>query len=252
MKSILNPIQMLNNNNRNIFETSDLISIQETIGIKFKNIKYLETALTHRSFLNEAVFDDIENNERFEFLGDAVLELIITEYLFNTYKERPEGELTSFRAATVKTESLAETASELNLGKFIKLSRGEEMTGGRSKPYLLANTYEAVLGAIYTDQGYEIAKKFVLSTLVPKIQNIIKFRLDIDNKSKLQILAQELFEYTPKYELLSEEGPDHNKIFTMQIIIKGEVYGQGRGKSKQEAEQNAAAQAIQKINELNK
>ncbi|MBP9758169.1 ribonuclease III [Candidatus Dojkabacteria bacterium] len=243
---------MLNFRKPKIFETTELENLQKLINTSFKNFNLLETALTHRSYLNESSNQSLENNERLEFLGDAVLELIITEYLFHKYKDRPEGELTSFRAATVKTESLAETASELNLGHYIKLSRGEELTGGRTKPYLLANTYEALLGSIFLDQGYQFAKDFVYKTLVPKISNIIKFRLDIDNKSRLQILAQELYEYTPRYELITEEGPDHNKIFTMQIVIKNETFGQGKGKSKQEAEQNAAAEAIKKINELNK
>lgn len=243
---------MLNFRKTKIFEQTELDKLQKFINVNFKNINLLETALTHRSFLNESSSDGIENNERLEFLGDAVLELIITEYLFHTYKNRPEGELTSFRAATVKTESLAETANELKLGSYIKLSRGEELTGGRTKPYLLANTYEALLGSIFLDQGYQKSKDFVYNTLVPKISNIIKFRLDIDNKSRLQILAQEIYEFTPRYELLTEEGPDHDKIFTMQIVIKNETFGQGKGKSKQEAEQNAAAEAIKKIKELNK
>lgn len=240
------------NNKLNVFRAEDLDELQQKIDIKFKEISLLETALTHRSFLNENQNSNIENNERLEFLGDAVLELIITEYLYHSYKDKPEGELTSFRAATVKTESLAETATSLKLGEYLKLSKGEEMTGGRVKPYLLANTFEAILGAIYLDQGYEIAKNFIEKTLTPKIPHIIKYRLDIDNKSKLQILSQEIFEFTPKYELLSEEGPDHNKIFTMRIVIKNDTYGQGKGKSKQEAEQNAAAEAIKKIEKLKK
>lgn len=244
---------MLNfKNNLKIFKEQDLQKLQEIIKLKFKNIKLLETALTHRSYLNESNDDKLENNERLEFLGDAVLELIITEYLFHKYQDKPEGELTSFRAATVKTESLAETAIQLKLGEYIKLSRGEELTGGRTKPYLLANTFEALLGAIYLDQGYEIAKNFIYQTLTTKIANIIKYRLDIDSKSKLQILSQEIFEYTPKYELISEEGPDHNKIFTMSIVIKNEQFGQGKGKSKQEAEQNAAAEAIKRIEDIKK
>jgi ribonuclease-3 len=253
-KKILIPNKMLSSNktNLNVFKAEDLDKLQNEIAIQFKNRTLLETALTHRSFLNENQNSNIENNERLEFLGDAVLELIITEYLFYTYKDKPEGELTSFRAATVKTESLAETAIRLELGGYLKLSKGEEMTGGRAKPYLLANTFEAILGAIYLDQGYEKAKDFIHRTLTLKIPHIIKYRLDIDNKSKLQILSQEIFEFTPKYDLLSEEGPDHNKIFTMRIIIKNETFGQGKGKSKQEAEQNAAAEAIMKIEKLKK
>ncbi len=215
------------------------------IGVETKNLELFETALTHRSFINETRLEKIEHNERLEFLGDAVLELIITEYLFHKYPEKFEGELTSFRAATVRTESLAETAEKLGIGDFLFVSKGEEMTGGRKKPYILANTYESLLGAIYLDQGYETSKEFVYSNLTEKIDEIVKNRLDIDSKSKLQEISQEILNITPRYELINTVGPDHNRSFTMRVLINEWDFGQGVGKNKQEAEQRAAKKALE-------
>lgn len=228
----------------------DLQELEKKLGITFKDKDLLTTALTHRSYLNENYDTHLSNNERLEFLGDAVLELITTEYLFKTYPERAEGELTSFRSALVKTTSLSETASELTIGDYIYMSKGEEVTGGRQRPYILANTFESLLGAIYLDQGYEIARKFVIEKLVPKITQIIKNRLDIDPKSKLQEVAQEVLNYTPVYELVSADGPDHDKEFVMAVKITNRIFGQGKGKSKQEAEQNAAQAALDHWQEL--
>lgn len=218
--------------------------------ITFKDLNLLKTALTHKSYLNENSELNLKHNERLEFLGDAVLELIITEYLFETYPDRPEGELTSFRAATVRTESLAETGKKLLLGEYLYISKGEDLTGGRTKPYLLANTYEAILGSIYKDQGYDIAKKFVYTTLVNKIDKIVTFRLDIDDKSKLQEQAQKEIGITPKYQLVSEEGPDHDKKFMIQTMIGKWQFGIGEGRNKQEAEQKAAKKTLQDWNKL--
>lgn len=228
----------------------DLSILEGSLGINFNNSDLLKTALTHRSYLNENFGNDLSNNERLEFLGDAVLELITTEYLFLNYPDRAEGELTSFRSALVKTSSLGETALELGLGDHILMSKGEEVTGGRKRPYILANTFEAVLGAIYLDQGYGIAKKFVITKLLPKIDAIIKDRLDIDPKSKLQELSQEVLNFTPIYELLTAEGPDHDKSFSMAVKILDRKFGEGKGKSKQEAEQNAAQNALDNWKEL--
>jgi len=221
-----------------------LHKLEETLGIKFNEIGLLERALTHRSFLNEARNVELQSNERLEFLGDAVLELITSEYLFNKYTDRPEGELTSFRAAVVRTESLAETSLKLMYSDYLYLSKGEEATGGRKRPYILANTYEAVLGAIYLDQGYETAKDFVTKTLLYKLEKIVEQRLDIDNKSKLQEYAQDSVKETPRYEVIKETGPDHDKEFTVAVIIRGKELGTGVGKSKQEAEQKAAQDAL--------
>ncbi|HEX9804070.1 MAG TPA: putative dsRNA-binding protein, partial [Candidatus Dojkabacteria bacterium] len=153
--------------------------------------------------------------------------------------------LTSFRAALVKTESLAETAVDLSLGEYILMSKGEESTGGRERPYILANTYEAVLGFLYLDQGLEKSREFVARTLIPKIDNIVEHRLDIDNKSKLQELSQEILKLTPSYDLISEEGPDHEKKFTLAVMIGETKFGTGEGFSKQEAAQNAAGDALE-------
>ncbi len=222
----------------------NLEEFEKLIEVKFSNIAILKTALTHRSFLNETHEDDLENNERLEFLGDAVLELITTQYLFENYPHETEGNLTSYRAALVRTESLAETAETLQIGKYLLLSKGEEITGGRSKPFILANTFEALLGAIYLDQGIEVAKLFVQKTLMPKIHNIVALRLDIDSKSKLQEIAQEQLNFTPSYVLVKAEGPDHDRDFTMAVVIHGKIFGEGTGKSKQIAEQEAAENSL--------
>lgn len=233
-----------------IFKDSYLNNLSEKLGIKVNDLDLLRTALTHRSYINESQNADLEHNERFEFLGDAVLELIVSEYLFAQYPNRPEGELTSFRAATVKTESLAATSRELGLGEYLRMSKGEEATGGRDKDYLLANTFEAILGAIYTDNGYEECKTFVHRWLVPKIQEIVENRLDIDPKTKFQEVAQRLFKYTPEYRLEKEAGPDHEKTFTMSVYVGGRKFGTGSGASKQKAEENAANQGLKKISKM--
>ncbi|MBN1331624.1 ribonuclease III [Candidatus Dojkabacteria bacterium] len=228
--------------------TEDKLNIEkleQILGIKFNNPEILKQSLIHKSYLNEKSGAELESNERLEYLGDAVLELIVTSFLFSKYPNRPEGDLTSFRAALVKTESLAETAMSLEYGHCLYMSKGEEGTGGRERPYILANTFEAVLGAIYLDQGYEIANNFVIKALLPKLEDIVENRLDIDNKSKLQNLAQEILKDTPTYELLNENGPDHDKEFEIRVIIANNDFGHGKGKSKQEAEQAAANKALE-------
>lgn len=225
-------------------EKIKLQNLEKRIGIKFNNILMLKNALIHRSYLNESKEEGIENNERLEYLGDAVLELVVTQHLYFTYPDSPEGELTSFRAATVKTTSLAESASELGLGQYIFMSKGEDSTGGRSRPYILANTFEALIGAIYLDQGFDSAKSFLEKHLLTKIPVIVKNRLDIDNKSKLQELAQEMVNHTPVYEFIEAKGPDHDKVFKMAVMIGEFNFGFGTGKSKQDAEQNAASKAL--------
>jgi ribonuclease-3 len=193
---------------------------------------------------------NLQHNERLEFLGDAVLELLSTQFLFIKYPDRPEGDLTSFRAALVRTESLAEASTSLHLGEHIYMSKGEAATGGRTRPYILANTFEAVLGAIFLDQGLEACQALVERVILPKIDDIVANRLDIDPKSKLQEIAQEKLKHTPTYEVVSESGPDHDKTFTMSVRIGKEVFGTGDGKSKQEAEQNAAHSALSNWDEL--
>lgn len=236
-------------------EQSELAKLQELqtkIQIQFKDPEILKTALIHRSFINENKNSHLLHNERLEFLGDAVLELIITELLFKTYPDKAEGELTSYRAATVKTTSLAESALQLNLGEYLYLSHGEESTGGRTRQYILANAFEALLGAIYLDQGLQVAQEFLNRFLFPKISNIIANRLDIDSKSKLQEIAQDELGFTPEYKLISETGPDHNKSFKMGVNIGEHLFGTGTGHSKQEAEQQAASEALKSWTESRK
>jgi ribonuclease-3 len=214
---------------------------------KVNDTDLLIRALVHRSFVNESKLD--KNNERLEFLGDAVLELIITKHLFFKYPSRDEGELTSFRAAIVKTESLAQSARRINLGHYILMSKGEESTGGRDRSYILANTFESILGFIYLDQNYERAEEFVQDNLLYKLDNIVKNRLDIDNKSKLQEISQEYLKITPAYEVISESGPDHSKTFEIAVKIRDHIFGSGKGSNKQEAAQNAAQKALEQWDE---
>jgi len=226
------------------------LEFAKRIKIKFNNIELLVEALTHRSFVNENRDHPTTHNERVEFLGDAVLELIISDYLYRTYPNKPEGELTSFRAATVRTESLADASRELEVGAYLRMSKGEEATGGRDKNYLLANAFEAILGSIYLDQGMDKSSEFVHINLVPKIAHIVKFRLDIDSKTKFQEIAQSIYKETPTYDILSEKGPDHEKTFTMAVMINGKCFGEGQGGSKQKAEEKAASEALKKIESL--
>ena len=219
---------------------------EKKIGVEFKNKDLLLLALTHRSYVNEHKDTD-SHNERLEFLGDAVLELITSDYLFSTYPERTEGDLTSFRAALVRTESLADTAQEIGVGENIRLSKGEEDTGGRAKNYLLANAFEAIIGAIYLDSGYEIARDFVHTHLLKKIAHIVANRLDIDSKTKIQEVTQSKYKVTPVYEVIEEEGPDHDKRFTVVVKINGKEIGKGFGTSKQKAEEDAAKSGIEYI-----
>ncbi|HQA98636.1 MAG TPA: ribonuclease III [Candidatus Dojkabacteria bacterium] len=219
--------------------------IEEKIGISFKNKTYLETAFTHRSYLNENKDENLENNERLEFLGDAVLELIISSNLYHNYSEKAEGELTSIRAAIVRTESLAEETKKLGVGKYLRMSKGEKDSGGEEKPYLLANLYEAILGAIYLDAGYEECRNFVDRTLLKKIKKIISEKLFIDPKTKIQEIMQSKFKITPTYEIIKEEGPDHDKSFTVALMKGKKKIVEGVGHSKQKAEEDAASNAIE-------
>ncbi|HOR52720.1 MAG TPA: ribonuclease III [Candidatus Pacearchaeota archaeon] len=218
--------------------------IENKLGVVFQNKALLETAFTHRSYLNENRDENLENNERLEFLGDAVLELIISSNLYHNYTDRAEGELTSIRAAIVRTESLAEETKKLNVGKYLRMSKGEKDSGGEEKPYLLANLYEAILGAIYLDAGYNECLNFVNRTLLRKVKKIINEKLFIDPKTKVQEIMQSKFKITPTYEIVKEEGPDHNKSFTVALMKGKKKIVEGVGHSKQKAEENAASNAI--------
>ncbi len=233
-------------------EKQKLDEFAKKVDIKINDYTFFAECLTHRSYLNENNGENVNNNERLEYLGDAVLELISTEYLFEKYTDRPEGDLTSFRAALVRTESLAEESLRLNVGEYIYMSNGEERTGGRTRPYILANTFEAILGALYLDSGYEACRTFVHKQLLYKTDKIVKNRLDIDAKSKLQEVAQEILKVTPVYELQEATGPDHNKKFSMAVYLNDLQFGTGSGRSKQDAEQKAARYALQNWDKLYK
>ncbi len=221
-----------------------LKNFYKKIKVEFSNESIIKEALTHRSHLNESKNKALKNNERMEFLGDAVLEMIVTIFLLKKFPEFPEGELTSLRASLVRTESLAEEAKRIDLGSFILMSKGEESTGGRNRPYILANAFEALIGAIYLDKGYEAVENFILKNVCYKIDSIVESKGYIDSKSRLQELSQEVLKITPNYKLLGSSGPDHNKTFEMAVYIGEKIHGRGQGKSKQEAEQNAALNAL--------
>ena len=216
---------------------------------KFKDQDLLTTALSHRSSLNESSSGTTakESYERFEFLGDAVLELATTEFLFASHPTDPEGVLTAYRSSLVKTTTLADAARELELGQKMFMSKGEEATGGRENDGLLADVFEAVVGAIYLDQGFEAVKSFLAENLFPKFTEIKEKKLYRDSKSVLQEVVQAKSYPTPTYEVIAEEGPDHSKVFTIQVKINDEVMGQGAGKSKQSAQQEAARMALEKL-----
>lgn len=219
---------------------------EQYIGIVFKDKDLLKQAFTHRSYINEHRNSKLDHNERLEFLGDAVLELVITSYLFTKYPNKPEGDLTAFRSALVNTQVLSEIGFELNFNNYLLLSKGESKDTGRARQYIMADTCEAIIGAIYLDQGYDVATKFIESYIIPKLKNVIKEGSWIDSKSLFQEKAQEHFGVTPSYETINEEGPDHDKHFTVGVFLKEEKIAEGKGKSKQEAEQVAAKNGLEK------
>lgn len=222
----------------------DLPALEKILNVTFDNKDILRTALVHRSYLNENPKFNLPSNERLEFLGDAVLELIVSDHLYETYPDSAEGELTNFRSSLVNTTSLAESSLKLGVGEFLCLSKGEEGSGGRKNQYILANTFEALLGAIYLDQGIEAASAFVHLHLIVKLPEIIEQQLYKDAKSSLQELSQDEISVTPTYRVLSENGPDHNKIFTVGVYAGSKLLAKGSGKSKQQAEQQAASTAL--------
>ncbi|PIR45663.1 MAG: ribonuclease III [Candidatus Vogelbacteria bacterium CG10_big_fil_rev_8_21_14_0_10_50_13] len=214
------------------------------IGINFIRPELLEQAFVHRSYINEHRDYELEHNERLEFLGDAVLELVVTDYLFGKYPERSEGELTSFRAALVNTVTLSETADALKLNDYLLLSKGEARDNGRARQAILADTFEAVIGAIYLDQGYASARDFIARQLFGKTEEIVKKNLWHDPKSVFQEKAQENMSITPSYQVMKAVGPDHNKLFTIGLYLADELVAEGEGHSKQEAEQEAAQKGL--------
>jgi len=209
----------------------------------FSQINLLVTAFTHRSYLNEHKKTALEHNERLEFLGDAVLELVVTEFLYNNYSE-PEGILTNWRSALVRTESISAAADREGFEPLLRLSRGEKRGSVRARQQILANAYEAVIGALYLEKGYEAAKDYISKTLLPTFEEILKSGTWLDPKSRLQELVQNKEGFTPVYRVLSEEGPDHDKMFVIGVFVNNELKGEGTGPSKQAAQVAAATAAI--------
>jgi ribonuclease-3 len=219
---------------------------QTAFGFTFENIQLFITALTHRSYMNEHKKSAFEHNERLEFLGDAVLELAATEHLYKNYGE-PEGILTNWRAALVRTESIGEAGAKLGLYELMRLSRGEKHGSDRAKQQILANAFEAVIGAIYLDKGYDAAAQFVQEHILSKLEGILQEGSWRDAKSRLQEVAQSKFGQTPVYKVLEEAGPDHDKVFTLGVFVGGKLLGKGSGPSKQIAQQQAAQTALTQI-----
>jgi ribonuclease-3 len=223
----------------------NFLILEKSLGLEFKNRDLLIEAFCHRSYLNEHPDFYLPHNERLEFLGDAVLELIVTEYLYKKYPEKNEGELTNWRAALVNAKILGELARELGFNDFLLLSKGEEKETGKARLYILANTFEALIGAIYLDQGYEVAKNFVEKNLIErKLPEIIEKGLFKDPKTRFQEEAQERVKITPTYKVLEEWGPDHAKHFVVGVFLGNELVAKGEGSSKQEAEEEAAKNAL--------
>lgn len=223
---------------------NDYSKLKKKTGINFKNLELLKNAFIHKSYVNEHREEKLEHNERLEFLGDAVLELVATHHLFQKYPNQDEGEMTTFRSALVKGRHLAEVARELDLGDYLFLSNGEERSGGRNKNYILANAVEAFIGAIYIEHGYDTAEKFIEKWIMLRLDEIIEKGQHIDAKSQFQEICQEKEEITPNYAVVKESGPDHNKKFTMGAYIGDKLIATGIGSSKQKAEDAAAANAL--------
>ena len=227
--------------------TDKVSGLEKKIGVEFKNKDMLLQALTHRSYLNENTKWHLDHNERLEFLGDAVLELVVTEYLYKNYPN-PEGELTNWRAAIVNAVILSQISNEFDLNDYVLLSRGEAKDIGRARQYILANAMEAVIGAIYLDRGYEKSEEFIKKFIIKELPRIIEQQLYRDPKSIFQEKAQEYIGATPTYEVLKEWGPDHDKHFEVGVFLGKELIGSGVGPSKQEAQQEAAKEALHKKN----
>ncbi len=221
---------------------------EKDFGLTFNNIDFLKQALTHRSFLNEHKnWQKIGHNERLEFLGDAVLEIAVSEYLFRNYPNLQEGELTGIRAALINSDSLLEIANRLDLKNYILVSKGEEKELKKSQPYLLANAVEAIVGALYLDQGIKAAEKFIEKQILVKAPDIIKKRSYKDPKSLFQEKSQKFYGITPSYKIIKSWGPDHNKKFQVGVYLKEKLVASGEGFSKQEAEINAASEALEAL-----
>jgi len=222
----------------------DFEKLEKRLGLDFKNKELLTQAFAHRSYLNENPDFGLEHNERLEFLGDAVMELIVTENLYKKYPEKAEGELTNWRASLVNAKMLTSVAEELGFNDFLLLSRGETKETGKARAYILANTFEALVGALYLDSGYDITAKFLKKYLLVNLSEIIKNGSYRDSKSHFQEEAQEKQGITPSYKVIKEWGPDHEKKFVVGVFLEDELVAEGEGSSKQEAEEAAATEAL--------
>lgn len=226
----------------------DFSPLESSLNVSFANKDLLMQAFIHRSYLNENPDSGLQHNERLEFLGDAVLELAVTERLYENYPDKPEGELTTWRAALVNSKMLSEVARSLGFNDFLLMSRGEAQEEGKARDYILANTMEAFIGAMYLDQGLKVCEKFIEEHILSRLPVILSEKLFEDAKSRFQEQAQEKVGSTPTYQVIQEWGPDHAKNFKVGVVVGSEIVAEGRGTSKQEAEQDAASQALRKKN----
>ena len=226
-----------------------LKELEKRLSINFKNINYLDIALTHSSYANQN--KKVEYNERMEFLGDSVLQLVISEYLFLNYKDKSEGELTKLRALIVCENSLYTVSQKWNLGECLVMSKGEELTGGRTRVSILADAVEAIIASIYIDQGFEVAKKFIINNFTDIITKATSNEIILDYKTRLQEILQKNGEINIEYKMIKFEGPPHRRIFHMEVLINGKTKGKGEGFSKKEAEQNAAKESLKVLERIN-
>ena len=228
---------------------NDFSALEDKLGLAFGDISLLTRALTHRSYLNENPEIALEDNERLEFLGDAVLDFVVAAYLYHHYPEIDEGGLTSLRAALVRAKTLAMFARQLDMGKHLLLGHGEAENGGRTRTPILCATFEAVVGAIFLDQGLPVVRELIERLIAPALADIMASASHKDAKSEFQVWAQATHNITPHYAVIDTRGPDHEKIFTVQVLLENEIWGAGDGRSKQSAAQAAATEALLKINE---
>lgn len=232
--------------------SQDLSKLMQKIGYQFKNTTLIEMALTHRSYSNENFLNKKFDNEKLEFLGDTVVNLVITEYLYKKEVRKSEGELAKLKSKIISEPVFASVASELGLGKYLKLSNGEELTGGRTRKSILGDAFEAIIGGMFLDSNYDTCKKVILNLLIDKINNLDEIDGIRDDKTHLQELFQKKYKKMPKYTLESSSGPDHRKIFTVVVTLDNEIYGRGTGTSKKIAEKRAAKMAVDKMIKKNK
>lgn len=227
-------------------ETFPIEALSKALGVKVKKAALFQEAMTHRSYLNEHKRYPYPHNERLEFLGDAVLELVVTEHLYAAFPDKPEGDLTALRAALVNSDMLASIGESLDIETFLLMSRGESKDKGRARTYLVANAVEAIIGALYLDQGYEASKQFIVTNVLSQLKNVLDGKLYSDPKSRFQELAQEKLSVTPSYQVMKEWGPDHDRRFVAGVFIGEELVAEGEGLSKQEAQREAAKNALEK------